>query len=469
MAVLLGGMVGVPVILLLGIVFLVWPLISGLSLFSGLKSSLSNTEILIDRSLPMNDPYWGGQSKLQFAQQLIGDKLLSRPSSSDASWAVRQFGGPCDGDNTSLVTPFSPGNIEEAQAALAEVQLKGEVSFTQGMTAAIADLADPELFGGKINAIIGIIGTSQICLPESAAATLNARMAESSNRIYVSIIGMKIPPAERLALIGIVRAMGGKLYFVDNGLEVEEILNEINQNLREVMSEFQEGDGIFLQTPVPIPSPPPAPTPVPTVEAAPASVEAGKTAGETEPTEPPTQQPPKQSPTVPTPEPTASPNPEPTPESTIGPTAMPAPAATPTPVPPPLAVPTPRPTARPPVIISNDTEPLPALPVDCLSQFQPTPPNTSGQTLPHVFAGTVSVDGAIAPDGIVVTARIDGLLAAVAVLKDGNYTLAVEPPLGVSYFGKKVIFGVGECQASPTATWQTARVDRVDLLATSPQ
>ena len=89
--------------------------------------------------------------------------------------------------------------------------------------------------------------------------------------------------------------------------------------------------------------------------------------------------------------------------------------------------------------------------------------------MPHVFAGTVSVDGAIAPDGTVVTARIDGLLAAVAVLKDGNYTLAVEPPPGVSYIGKKVIFSVGECQASPTATWQTARVDRVDLAVTTPQ
>ncbi|MCH7621942.1 MAG: hypothetical protein IH870_08600 [Chloroflexi bacterium] len=89
--------------------------------------------------------------------------------------------------------------------------------------------------------------------------------------------------------------------------------------------------------------------------------------------------------------------------------------------------------------------------------------------MPHVFAGTVRVDGVIAPDGIVVTARIDGLLAAVAVLKDGSYTLVVEPPQGVSYIGKKVIFSVGECQASPTAIWQTARVDRVDLTATSPQ
>ena len=120
------------------------------------------------------------------------------------------------------------------------------------------------------------------------------------------------------------------------------------------------------------------------------------------------------------------------------------------------------------MVIRTDTELLPALPVDCFSQFQPAPPNTSGQTLPHVFAGTVSIDGMIAPDGTVVSARVGGLLAAVTVLKDGNYTLAVEPSLGVSYAGKKVIFSVGECQASPAATWQSARVDRVDLAATSP-
>lgn len=461
----------VPVILLLGIIFLVWPLVSGLLASGGSKSSLSNTTILIDRSVAMEDSFWGGRSKLEFTQQTLGDQLLSRLSSDDASWAIRQFGGPCDGDNTSLVTPFSPGNIEEAYTTLAEIQIGGKPSFTQGMTAAIEDLADPERFGGKINSIISIVGTSQICLPESAADTLNARMAESSNRIYVSIIGLGIPVEERQALIRIAKAMGGKAYFATNAQEVDESLNEIKRDLRDVMTEFKEGDGIFLQTPVPVPTPPPqpTPTPVPTVEATPAAEEAGKTAGEPEPTAAPTQQPTEQPTTVPTPEPTASPTPEPTSEPTTAPTAVPVPAATPTPVPTPLPVPTLRPTARPPVTISTDTEPLPALPVNCLSEFQPTPPNTSGQTLPHVFAGTVHVDGAIAPDGIVVTARIDGLLAAVAVLKDGSYTLVVEPPQGVSYIGKKVIFSVGECQASPTAIWQTARVDRVDLTATSPQ
>ena len=422
-------MVAVSVPLLLGVVILVWPLISGLSLFTAPKSSLANTEILIDRSVAMDASYWGGQSKLEFAQETIAEKLLSRPSSKDSSWAIRQYGGPCGGDNTSLVTPFSAGNIDEAYTALAEVEIGGDTSFTQGMTAAIEDLADPELFHGKINAIIGIIGTSQICRPESAANTLNARIGETNNRIYVRIVGMGILAKDRKVLEQTAKAMGGKAYFVGTGLELEETLIEISLELREVLQEFNEGDGIFLQTPVPIPPPPPIVTPTPTVEATPATEAAGKTAGEPEPTPTPTQQPPEQPSPVPTPEPMASPTPEPT----IGPTAVPTPTATATPVPTPLAVPTPRPTSRPPVIISNDTQPLPALPVDCLSEFQPTPPDIRGQTLPHVFAGTVSVDGAIAPDGSVVTARIEGLLAAVAVLKGGNYTLAVEPPPGVSY------------------------------------
>ena len=79
--ILLGGMVAVPVLLLLGVVILVWPLISGLSLFTAPKSSLANTEILIDRSVAMDASYWGGQSKLEFAQETIAEKLLSRPSS----------------------------------------------------------------------------------------------------------------------------------------------------------------------------------------------------------------------------------------------------------------------------------------------------------------------------------------------------------------------------------------------------
>ena len=235
------------------------------------------------------------------------------------------------------------------------------------------------------------------------------------------------------------------------------------------MVEFNQGDGTFLQTPLDLPPPPPTPTPGPNIESPPGAEAAGETAEEPEPTpipEPsaaPAEQPTEEPPAVPTPEPTPAPTPEPTAE----PTPVPEPTATP--APPPVVFPTPQPTARPPVVIHTGTEPLPTLPVDCFSQFQPTPPDTSGQTLPHVFAGTVSIDGMLAPDGTVVTARIGGLLAAVTILKDGNYTLAVEPSLGVSYAGQKVIFSVGECQASPTATWQTARVDRIDLIATSPQ
>ena len=448
-----------PVILLLGAIFLVWPLLSGLSLFAGPKSSLSNTEILIDRSVAMNESFWGGQSKLEFTQETIADKLLSQPSSNDSSWAIRQFGGPCDGENTSLVTPFSPGNIDQAYTDLAGVEIDGDTSFTQGMTAAIEDLADPELFVGKINTIIGIVGTSQICQPESAANTLNARMGEISSRIHVRIIGVGIPDKERSVLEQTAQAMGGKAYYVGTGTELEETLIQISLELREVLEEFNEGDGTFLQTPVPLPPPPPTLTPASTVEAATEAVEASEaeTVAEPEPAPTPTEQP------------TAIPEPEAAPEPTPVPTAVPTPTAMPTPVPTPVAIATPRPTAVSPVVISNDTEPLPALPADCFSQFQPTPPDTGGQALPHVFAGIVSVDGAIPPDGTVVTARINGLLAAVVVLKDGNYTLPVEPPPGRSYTGKKVIFSVGECQASPTAIWQTARVDRLDLTASSPQ
>ena len=82
---LLGGIVVVPAILLMVGIFLVWPFVSGLSLFAGPKSSLSNTEILIDRSVAMKEVYWGGRSKLEIAQETIAAKLLSLPSSTDSS------------------------------------------------------------------------------------------------------------------------------------------------------------------------------------------------------------------------------------------------------------------------------------------------------------------------------------------------------------------------------------------------
>jgi hypothetical protein len=83
--------------------------------------------------------------------------------------------------------------------------------------------------------------------------------------------------------------------------------------------------------------------------------------------------------------------------------------------------------------------------------------------------GTATIDGTPAPDGAVVTAWVEGNLAAATTLREGRFGFAVEPPKGSSYIGKTVIFKVGECEASPTIVWESGAADPLDLVATSPQ
>jgi hypothetical protein len=137
----------------------------------------------------------------------------------------------------------------------------------------------------------------------------------------------------------------------------------------------------------------------------------------------------------PTPEPTATPAPTPTPE----PTATPTPAPTPTPEP--TTTPTPEPTATP--------APTPA----------PTPAGQA-QLPPHVFIGTVMIDGAPAPDGTVVTALVNGAEVGSAVVTNGEFT-----NLQVGVPGETVTFRVGDLTANETTTTEVGGATVVDLTA----
>ena len=136
----------------------------------------------------------------------------------------------------------------------------------------------------------------------------------------------------------------------------------------------------------------------------------------------------------------ATPAPTPTPE----PTATPTPAPTPTPQP--TATPLPEPTAT--------ATPVPAP--------TPTPVERAQNRPPHIFIGTVTIDGAPAPDGTVVTAIVDGAEVGSAVVQNGEYA-----NLQVGVPGETVTFRVGNLTANETATTEVGGADIVNLTASS--
>lgn len=439
--------------------------------------------ILLDRSVAMQERFFGGLTKFEAAVQTIDQQLLTQQIGGGNSLAFRQYGGDCNGANSRIAVPLAQGNEDRIGAALSELEVAGDPTFAQGIAEAAGDFGDSEQFEGGVNTIIGIVGSGDFCAPELAPNILNDQIHEVDSRIIIRVIALGLPPEQRTDLEEAVRAMGGEAFFVTTTAELEATLGDITAELLDNRSRLASGDDSFWQ------SPPPILEPVLAV-AAPASGSPTDNTGDTDnlaagssgvapsatpqattnPTPPaapvPTVEPEALPTATPMPTPTSAPTPTstPTPTSAPVPTATPTPTSTPTPVPAvPIILP-PTATAVPPM--TKTPTPLPRS-ANCFSTFMPTPPATSGQSLPQIIVGSATIDGTPAPDGTVVTAWVEGNPAAATTLSQGQFGLSVEPPPGSSYVGKTVLFKVGECAASSTIVWQAGAADLIDLAATS--
>ncbi|MEE3005870.1 MAG: hypothetical protein VX638_10520 [Chloroflexota bacterium] len=82
---------------------------------------------------------------------------------------------------------------------------------------------------------------------------------------------------------------------------------------------------------------------------------------------------------------------------------------------------------------------------------------------PHVFVGTVTLDGVAAADGAAVTAWIDGEQVGATTASAGKYVLQLESTSG--FPGSTVSFKVSGADASQTIEWEQGGADEVDLTA----
>lgn len=85
---------------------------------------------------------------------------------------------------------------------------------------------------------------------------------------------------------------------------------------------------------------------------------------------------------------------------------------------------------------------------------------------PHVFVGSVTLDGATAADGAAVTAWIGGEQVAAPTASGGSYSLIVDQG-DSSYAGETVSFKVSGSHAAESATWAQGGGDELDLVAST--
>jgi len=84
---------------------------------------------------------------------------------------------------------------------------------------------------------------------------------------------------------------------------------------------------------------------------------------------------------------------------------------------------------------------------------------------PHVFVGSVTLDGATAADGAAVTAWVGGEQVADTTVKNGNYDVMVSSTAG--YHGETVSFKVSGVDAAESDTWQEGGGSILNLTASS--
>ena len=165
----------------------------------------------------------------------------------------------------------------------------------------------------------------------------------------------------------------------------------------------------------------------------------------------------------PTPVPTLGPTPVPTASvaPTIVPTIVPTPMATLVPTPVPTPAPTPAPTMVP------TTVPTPT-PVPTLASPKLPLPAVVNDNPPHVFVGTVTIGGQLAPEGTEVTAWVleysdpVGSSTIPAVTGEpGSYTLLV-PQRGDDFTGTVLIIKVNGTFAT-NVVWKSGGGDELNL------
>ena len=88
------------------------------------------------------------------------------------------------------------------------------------------------------------------------------------------------------------------------------------------------------------------------------------------------------------------------------------------------------------------------------------------RTIPHVFVGSVTIDGQVAVDGTEVSAWVSDYSSAVGLsnVANGSYVMNVSQYGTASFSGMTLIFKIGSVETALTSTWETGGATVVDLV-----
>ena len=216
------------------------------------KPVQENTEIVLDRSEAMNAAFDGG-TKLA-AAVAAAQEILQLVAASD-NLALRQFGGPCEGENTKLAVKFGQNNIQRLRTSLGKLAAEGQSSLAHAVIEATGDFNDTERFTKSVSKrIVVITGSGDSCLKKDPIPAIKERL-ERAQRAGAGIemdfrfIGLGLSPEQQASITRIADATKGKATFVDRSQDLKKelrralVVERVTQSANAVVESLNAGMG----------------------------------------------------------------------------------------------------------------------------------------------------------------------------------------------------------------------------------
>lgn len=184
-----------------------------------------NTQIILDRSSDMADPYTDS-TRLDIARRAL-TKVLGRQHADRDNLAYRHFGGACDGAATELVVPFGLNSGPVIRESVKRVAPAGQRTLVDAVINAADDFDDPARFEGVNKSVLIITGGTDDCFRRQGARIVKERLANRNIRPEYEIVGVGITAQGFADLQSLAEAVEGRAYAVRDEAQLEQLLTRI--------------------------------------------------------------------------------------------------------------------------------------------------------------------------------------------------------------------------------------------------
>ena len=185
------------------------------------------TEIIIDRSRRMGDP-WEGTTRMAVAVNAAD--LILKTIAAGENLALREFGGPCERARGSLDVPFAENNADKVKGRIVGLRPNGQATLYGAINEAIGDFGRQKYFEGSYRRILVITGSDDACgnsyLLDAIGGKLEEHAKSYNIRLDVHFLGVGLEQSQKENLKSLLRVTGGTPSFADRPDDVARLVRD---------------------------------------------------------------------------------------------------------------------------------------------------------------------------------------------------------------------------------------------------